>query len=425
MRETRSIWQKMGGRSLTLSIMFHALLLAVGVIWVFRTVAPAEKEIRFLPASGGGSSAASEQKSRQQQMRVTPLDPASIVAEGGLSPVILRQPDPLERLGSLNSPSGGALSGGQDGSGMGGRPGTGNGPGFGGESGFGTHGSSIGENPFGAMTAGRGALTGTFYDFKQTRDGQPTAMTDDRFRAEVAKIVKAGFKESAFKDYYRAKRELFQTKLHIPFIPADAAPAAFECEEEVQPSRWVAVYRGAVKAPKTGRFRFVGCGDDLLVVHFNSRPVFDYGYTLASTGTHLFRRSADVDGTRDVPELEKQIRRLSPMKLPIGFYKYEQTPKYNDEVGGMAQGPVFSVEAGETYPIEILIGEIPGGYFSVSLLMEEIGADYRKDPMGSPILPLFQLDRTPPGGELKGESPPFDPNGPVWEFVPGALRKDI
>jgi hypothetical protein len=113
------------------------------------------------------------------------------------------------------------------------------------------------------------------------------------------------------------------------------------------------------------------------------------------------------------------------MKLPIEFYKYEQTPKYNEDVGGMALGPVFSVEAGKTYPVEILIGEIPGGYFSVSLLIEEIGADYRKDPMGSPILPLFRLDRTPSSDELKGESPPFEPDGPVWEFVPGAVRRDI
>ncbi len=328
----------------------------------------------------------------------------------------------MTSLGSLSS---GGMSKGLGGGGSGGGKGDGNGTGIGNGLAPGMSDGTGSKNPVGMATLDKGALVGSFYDLKQTSNRESTDMTDDQFRVVTADIVKRGFKDSVFKKYFKAPRELYQTKLHIPIIPADGAPAAFEVEKEVQPKRWIVVYRGAVKPPKAGRYRFVGAGDDMLVVRLNNRSVFDYGYTLASTGTHLFGRSAEMDGSKENPELAKEVRKLSPMKLPISFYKYAQTPKYNQDIGGMAVGPEFEVRDGQTCPIEILIGEIPGGYFSVSLLIEEIGATYQKDPAGFPILPLFRLDNSLPSAELNGEAPPYDPNGPVWKFVPGAMKRDI
>ena len=48
-----------------------------------------------------------------------------------------------------------------------------------------------------------------------------------------------------------------------------------------------------------------------------------------------------------------------------------KNPTYNQHIGGMAIGPEFDAKAGQTYPIEILIGEIPGGSFGVSLLINQ------------------------------------------------------
>ena len=207
-------------------------------------------------------------------------------------------------------------------------------------------------------------------------------------------------------------------------MTADAAPAAFEVQNEVQPRRWVVVYRGAVQAPKTGKFRFVGAGDDLLLVRLNGRVLFDYGYTMATIGTNVAFKHGVLAGTQQDDVLEKLFRRDSPMKPPVTFYKYSTIPQQNDHIGGMAVGPEFSVDAGKTYPIEILIGEIPGGHFSVSLLIEETGAVYQKDSMGSPVLPLFRLDSQPPA-DLPGQAPPYSPEGPVWKCVPGGGKRDI
>jgi len=407
----RSFWQKLGGGSLSISLILHVVLLAIGVIWVFQVVTPVEKNVQFTPSSGGESTAAEMPVKQRVQMAQPNL--SRIVAVGAAG-IPLPEPEQLTRMTSLGGLSPGTLVSGQGG---GDRKGNGDGLGLG--IGDGT------KNPFGMIEPNKDALVGTFYDLKQTSDREPTNITDDEMRIELKDIVRRGFKEKVFEKYFKAPRTLYQTKLHIPIMPADAAPAAFECEKEVQPRRWIVVYRGAVQAPRTGKFRFVGAGDDMLVVRFNNRAVFDYGYTLSSTGTHMNGRGDDLNGKQANPDLAKEIRKLSPMRVPITFYQYAQTPNTNQNISGFAVGPEFDAKAGQTYPIEILIGEIPGGYFSVSLLIEEIGVNYQKDPGGAPILPLFRVDPSLPNPDLKDEAPPFDPNGPVWKAVEGGSKADI
>ncbi|MEO5916010.1 MAG: hypothetical protein ABIS50_17375 [Luteolibacter sp.] len=419
----RSFWQKLGGGSLSISLFLHVILLAVGVIWVFQII-PEEQDkvIPFMPKSGGGPPA-SESQVKKQNARMMQANLSRLVANGTVSPIVLPEIENSSQMTSMGSisPEGisGRLEGTRGGEGNDHGPGVGNGMAPGMSNGTGS------KNPFGALDMTPDALVGTFYDLKQTSNREQTNMTDDEMRVEVRDIVRRGFKEKTFEKYFKAPSKLYQTKFQIPIMSADGAPAAFDVEKEVQPKRWVVVYRGSVKAPHSGKFRFVGAADDLLVVNFNNRPVFDYGYTLASTGTHLFNRGRDMDGTTENRELAKEVRRLSPMRIPITFYKYAQTPKYNENIGGMAVGPEFEAREGQTYPIEILIGEIPGGYFSVSLLIEEIGVHYQKDPGGAPILPLFRLDQSLPNPEMKGEAPPFDPSGPIWKSMGSAVKQDI
>jgi hypothetical protein len=423
-RQKKSFWEKLGGGALSISVLIHVALLVAGAFWVFRIITPPEIPVDFMPPAGGGGSpeSASETKARQ---RLNQPNLSRIAAIDAATDFSLPEPDPSSQLASLGSLSGGSLSKGLGGTGTGGGLGDGNGKGFGGGMGPGLGGGGKGGNPFGMIEAPTSALVGTFYDLKQTTNREPTNMTDDEMRLEVREIVDKGFKEKSFEKYYKASQKLYQTKLHMPLMNAEAAPAAFNCEKEVQPRRWIVVYRGTVKAPKSGRFRFVGAGDDLLVVRFNNRTVFDYGYTLGCTGTHMFGRAAEVDGTKENDGLAKDIRRSGPMRVPIEFYKYETSPNYNDNIGGFAIGPEFTVRAGGTYPVEILIGEIPGGFFGVSLLIEEIGEKYGKAATGAPILPLFRLDESLPDPNLKGAAPRYATSGPVWKqsgssgLVPG------
>jgi hypothetical protein len=58
---------------------------------------------------------------------------------------------------------------------------------------------------------------------------------------------------------------------------------------------------------------------------------------------------------------------------------------------GFAKGNSIQVDAGHVYPIEILIGERPGGEFTAFLLLEKNGAQYA----GAPKLPIFKLAPSP------------------------------
>lgn len=393
----------------------------LGVFWVLQIIpAEEEKDVDFMPKSGGGGPPAASMKLDRQRAQVTRPNLSRVVAMGAVGNFVLPDPEELNQMTSLGALSSDSLAAGLGGSGSGGGKGGGIGLGIGNGllPGMGKGGGL--KNPFGMMDMNKNALVGTFYDLKQTRDKKPTNMTDTEMRQEIQDIVKKGMREQDFKKYYQATRTLYQTKFLIPTMKAEGAPAAFECEKEVEPKRWVVVYRGAVQAPKSGKFRFVGAGDDLLVVRFNDKPVFDFGYTVAGIMSHP-RGNPDLKGS----DLEKAVRKNTPMNFPFETYKYTKTPSYNGALGGLAIGPTFEVKAGLTYPIEILIGEIPGGYFSTSLLIEEVGERYKKADGGSPLLPLFQLDGILPEVKSEDQAPPFATDGPVWNFAPGGARIGI
>ncbi|RYD27047.1 MAG: hypothetical protein EOP87_21780, partial [Verrucomicrobiaceae bacterium] len=87
-----SIWRKLGAGSLSISIIFHALLLVIGVIWVLQVIPPPEKKVDFMPPAGGGGSPASESKSKQHQVQMIQPDMARVAAVGASSNFTLPEP---------------------------------------------------------------------------------------------------------------------------------------------------------------------------------------------------------------------------------------------------------------------------------------------------------------------------------------------
>lgn len=420
----RSFWQKLGAGSLTISILFHVILLAVGAVWILQVIQPPEKQVDFMPKSGGGGSPSSESRAKQHRVQMMQPNMSRIAAVGASSNISLPEPEQSSQMTSLGSISSGGMAGGLGGSGSGGGKGTGNGLGIGAGLAPGMSMGTGSKNPFGMLESNAGGLSGTFYDLKQTSDLKPTDITDDGVREELKQIAKRGFKARDFTRYFKAPRTLYQTKFMIPLLSADKAPAAFEVDQYVQPRRWFVVYRGAVKAPKTGKFRFVGAGDDTLMVRFNNRLVFDYGYTLGCTGGGSGVVSEENYNKDKNSDQIKNFKKVSPMPVPNINYAYASTPRLNNDIKGMAVGPEFQVTAGSSYPVEIVISEIPGGVFTAILLIQEDGITYEKDPAGFPILPVFRLDDSPLD-TTQDQMPPFDPNGAVWKFVPGGAKLDI
>lgn len=415
-----SFWRKLGGGSLSISLIVHAALLAIGVIWIFQKV-PAPAPEPYISGGGGGSPGSPSVSTQVKRSKSVPL-PSQVVAVGVKSNLVKPEVDfSVSEISKGGALSGGSLVGtlgtGGNGAGSGG-PGFTNGP----------PGPGLGDSGlklFGLTKPNKDALVGSFYDTKQDPKRRPTDMTADQLREVIRDFTKRGWNERSLESrYYKAPAKLYQTKLYIPEMSAEGAPKAFNCEKEVQASRWIVIYRGMVTPPKTGKYRFVGAGDDVLVVRFNKQHVFDHGFTQGTTGLIVPSHLDFLTGKKEDRDLAKVVRD-GPMKLPVTFYPYETTRNWNGTIGGLAVGAEFEANAGMTYPIEILVSEVPGGLFGASLLIQETGVTYSKSGSGSPILPLFRLDDSFPAKTDADNAPPYDPQGPIWKLAPGSASIDL
>ena len=275
---------------------------------------------------------------------------------------------------------------------MSGMGGTGLSPGFGtGGAGGGAGGGGKGMNMFGSFTGGTG-LAGTFYDLKQDKFRRPTPRMDPGlYGNKIVEFVKGGFNLGSLANYFRSPRPLYATQIFTPDIDANLGPAAFNLQNEVQPRMWCVHYKGKVRAPETGAYHFVGMGDDLLLVKFDGRLVLDACWSI----------NCGLGGQ--------------------SYYHYN----YSSPSKGFTKGPVFNVEAGHIYPMEVVIGEQPGGRSCAALLIEKEGVEYQKDNRGNPLLPVFRMSSNakllPPPPNSRGYAPHAEVEGPVWAGTPDTM----
>ena len=255
-------------------------------------------------------------------------------------------------------------------------------------------GSLLKEGLFGSDEATSGnELKGIFFDLKQTQDGKPTQLgqtatdpdkkireTAERQYANIVKTFSSGWKIATFRDYFKAPKEKYASFFSIPNISASAAPSAFEVGDFVKPSYWVAHYSGQFAAEETGRYRFCGTADNVLLVRVNNKLILDASL-YANKGWYSSWKSPDEnDG-----------------KFPLISRR-------------MAIGDWFQLTAGKPTKIEVLIGENPGGGFEAQLLIENRDGSYKQAPFSykqgkgdnqtiitgtRPVLPIFKTQEIP------------------------------
>ena len=395
----KTLWERVrGSRVLLISLAAHVVFGLVATVLVVQNIT-AKRKLNFTaaPPNPNPSQRALEHKvqmAKKQNTMSAPAQPKRI-ATTGLAKVAI--PDmPAMPAASVNvMPNK-----------MAGMGGTGAGLSLAGGVG-GNGGGRGGPVPLFGMRSGGTGLAGTFYDLKQSRDGKPNGMAlvdqnwqsakedipNKLYGSEVTSFIKNGMSETSLDKFFRGPTTLYATQIFIPTISANEAPKAFQVEGKAQPRRWLAVYRGKVIPPESGSYRFVGAGDDVLVVRFNGRIVLDAGY----------------NGVNALPSVSGFQR--------AGAYRFER-------MGGATaqawQGSTFEVRAGTVYPMEVVIGEWPGGEGAFCLLLEKIGAEYNnKDSRGNPLLPIFKLgpSEVKPGGVFM---PVFaaDASWSVWKAQP-------
>ncbi len=289
-----------------------------------------------------------------------------------------------------------------------------------------------GEAPEGA------AFVGYYYDLKHTRKGERSSfyprpgsppMRENREIARVLHEFTRNWSSTVLERFWRSPKRLYASALYMPHCSADYAPVAFHCDPEKHLSYgFVVLYRGKVRAPKSGRFRFVGAGDDMLCVRFNRQMVLEAGWCIPS----MYDNSASCLELSSITARGQEYMeniRAGKDKLHSG-YEYVELPDNGDwqRIGGLTAGTPFEVKAGEEYPIEILISELAGGAFGYILFMEDMtDAPQMQKPADQRFFDLFRTGFVQPDAEQlrqllgerylwKGEMKaiPYNPDSLIW-----------
>jgi hypothetical protein len=223
----------------------------------------------------------------------------------------------------------------------------------------------------------------------------------------------------------------------IPPMSADRAPEAFSVQDQVKGSYWVCHYTGQIAAPETGRYRFCGIGDDVLVVRIGKKVVMDaswpeligqvtswesdddnsrrfslngykYGKFQGNAWNQIYsqiEKSGGFDG-----EETHFGNALRGVKV-AGFNANE---KYMSAACRMVIGDWVELKKGQPVNIDVVIGEIPGGEFTCRLLIEQQGKEYKmvqSDAGPRPVLPFF---KTVEIGNQLIDKIELDMEGPVF-----------
>ena len=375
-RNRRGFWAKiLASKFLVVSIAVHVLFGAGATLYVVQRYS-AKRKLTFkggLPTSNP-SKRAMEHKVSMAKKKNSMSAPAQArrISTSGLAKFTLPEMPAMPTATTVTANKMGGMGG--FGSGMGSGGGTGGG---------GMGGGGGGMTMFGFRDNRGGGMVGTFYDLKQKNDAKPSGMDVGQYSGVVAQFTK-NWDPKVLDAYFKGPKPLYMAQLYIPVMDADEGPKAFDLAKKVQPKMWVVHYKGEVVAPEAGRFRFVGKSDDLIIVRFAGKLVLDWSQPDAGS--------------------------LSDWRPKEKAYPYPGTNNY-----GCMPGDWIDVEQGKTYPLEILIGERPGGYFSAYLMMEKEGAKYETRE-GQPKLPLFRVAEVSAPGHKK-DMPPFASGGPVWKAV--------
>ena len=348
-------YRKASGGSLLLSIVVHAIIIGIGTFLVVSQVVE-ERKISF---GGGEPGPKGDIQHKVQMKRKTTSAPAPakrITTTSSMARVAL--PDMPDIPMSMGPSIAGAM-------------GTG---GFGASGGLGGGGKGGGSgNGFSKMTffglrggTGKDGFIGTFYDLKQRPNGSPTKMALTPAEAaapgsviwgpanseylETLKKFAKGWSKSLLENFFTAPQKLVNYQFIIPRMGAEAAPAAYGVEKECAPRRWLACYTATIIPPRSGRFRFRGCADDILLVRCDGQDV--------------------LDGS--LPDLCRNVNTVQA--------------KSRSELPG---GRWINMSKGSPIKMEVAIGEHPGGTFYAFLCIEEDGVEY---PDGFPV---FQLKDGP------------------------------
>lgn len=225
-----------------------------------------------------------------------------------------------------------------------------------------------GEGNFGAAVTGKkqdieGCLVGYLIDTKRDASGKEKTQN---MRANDAKlyfdalreVVKSGFAKTELNKHFQVPKRLAVTKMFIPEQPAKNGPAAFGADKDFKEGAWFAYYTGTLKPKKSGKYRFIGYFDEVMVVRINKKIVLECAYGVGpQQNANACPNHAMTGWKAKDTSMDKKI--VSPQRNSF-----------------MVFGDWVEMKSGQEYTMDLVVGEGPGGACGGLLLIEEEGAKY-------------------------------------------------
>lgn len=211
----------------------------------------------------------------------------------------------------------------------------------------------------GSGTRVAGDLVGTLYDFKRTADGKPRRVD---YWNDLKAIINAKMnRKNAVPNIFHVTKEVYLSHLLVEKMAAEKGPEVFGVAKLMEAKQWIAHYQGRVQPEASGRYRLVGHFDDALVVLINGKVVLDSGW--------------------DYIGKQSPVTGWTP-RIHVGKYPSfsGQTLTYSDWI---------ELDADKSLPLDIYVGERPGGLIGGVLMVQQEGTTYEKESNGREILPLF------------------------------------
>ena len=366
-------WRRWGFNFLALSVAVHLVFGLIAAYFIVQYL-PAKRRQTFA-GQPAGTNAPREHKVQMQKQQQRASAPAAMKRVVTLGPA--KTALPVVPVMSASNPATPSTMVGMSGQGLGLGLGTsglsGGGGGGGGATLFGFHGASS------------NGLDGVFYDYKMDQGYQPVKPFDNKtFGTMVSTMLPINgswHPEQPYK-HFLSPAKLRGRYFVFPAIEDTEAGAAFQSPRS-GPGHWLAVYRGSFSSATGGSFRFVGFGDNVMIVQVGTHVVLDasdHGYT-----------GQKREGLGN-----------------IAFPKKGGTPLF--------AGEWFSLSGGEPKEIAIAVGD-EGGIFCSGLFVQPRNVTYAQGANGIPKLPVFMLGAaTDADKQLLGKHlPPECLQGPYFQ----------
>jgi hypothetical protein len=213
---------------------------------------------------------------------------------------------------------------------------------------------------------GGGAVTGlvgTLYYMRRKPDGSVYPENPERvdYLQRIERLLGANGKlnEREAQNYLLFGQKLMAPAILFSAVAGESAPRAFGVEQVPGTQQsWLVVYRARIFAETPGRkYRFVGGGNEVLVVRVDGKVVLD-----GSWGDLPWKNG----------------------KNPTGHKPSGELPALWSD--GRRRGDLFPVPAAGV-DLEVMIGEGWGGAFGADLCVEEEGRNYNGD-----VRPIFKIE---------------------------------